>query len=342
MAAAAANAYAARNWLGSKLNAQEALAAINQVAVHVHRANDVISGITALFKSEEKGKSGCRRQHSRPIGLDLLELYLRRQNIELEPDLAPDLPPVEGNDVQLQQVLLNIIANAIDAMESGPLRKLTVRSQRSETGGVRVTHSEDTGTAIDSGQARSGVQAAVHDQGKRHGDGVVDLPSARSRRMAVPLACAARGQGGSLCPIRIARHARCQIVCCCIATRCFFVTGQVRRRCREYRSATPWFNSPKPLDFPNHSWPAAERATCREEKHADSDVPSDRGGLTVTALLAMPTVASAQTEKISYEEAFKRCKAFLDKEKGGLASKHHQRAGQNPARRGLHAEISES
>lgn len=42
--------------------------------------------------------------------------------------------------------------------------------------------------------------------------------------------------------------------------------------------------------------------------------------MTVTALLAMPTVASAQQKKISYEEAFKRCKAFLDKEKGGLAS----------------------
>ena len=40
--------------------------------------------------------------------------------------------------------------------------------------------------------------------------------------------------------------------------------------------------------------------------------------LTVTAAVAMPTVASAQ-KKITYEQAFKRCKAYIDKEKGGLA-----------------------
>lgn len=43
-------------------------------------------------------------------------------------------------------------------------------------------------------------------------------------------------------------------------------------------------------------------------------------GLSICAIFASPTIASAQKaqKKISYEEAFKRCKAFLDKEKGGL------------------------
>jgi hypothetical protein len=40
----------------------------------------------------------------------------------------------------------------------------------------------------------------------------------------------------------------------------------------------------------------------------------------VCAAVTMPTAASAQKKKISYEEAFKRCKAFIDKEKGGFAS----------------------
>ncbi len=38
----------------------------------------------------------------------------------------------------------------------------------------------------------------------------------------------------------------------------------------------------------------------------------------IGAVLAMPATASAQKKKISYEEAFKRCKAFMDKEKGSL------------------------
>jgi hypothetical protein len=40
--------------------------------------------------------------------------------------------------------------------------------------------------------------------------------------------------------------------------------------------------------------------------------------LAVSAVVAMPTVASAK-KRISYEQAFKRCKAYIDKEKGGLA-----------------------
>ena len=42
--------------------------------------------------------------------------------------------------------------------------------------------------------------------------------------------------------------------------------------------------------------------------------------LSVCAAFAIPTIASSAQKKISYEEAFKRCKAFIDKEKGGLAN----------------------
>jgi predicted transcriptional regulator len=40
----------------------------------------------------------------------------------------------------------------------------------------------------------------------------------------------------------------------------------------------------------------------------------------VCVVIAVPSTASAAKRKISYEEAFKRCKAFIDKEKGGFAS----------------------
>jgi signal transduction histidine kinase/ABC-type uncharacterized transport system substrate-binding protein len=147
LAAAAANAYAARNWLGTKLNVSEAIAAINQIAISVHRANDVISGITAMFKGGEKKTGPVDINSVIQSVLTVLQLNLRKHGIEIETSLADDAPRVEGNEVQLQQVVLNLVANAIDAMQTSKIRKLCVRSARSASGGVRVTI-QDTGAGI--------------------------------------------------------------------------------------------------------------------------------------------------------------------------------------------------
>ena len=58
--------------------------------------------------------------------------------------------------------------------------------------------------------------------------------------------------------------------------------------------------------------------------------------LSVCAAFAIPTIASAQ-KKISYEEAFKRCKAFMDKEKGSLGA--GTTSVQQGTRRGVHEEV---
>ena len=59
------------------------------------------------------------------------------------------LPIVHGDQVHLQQVVLNLILNAVDAMEGVPAsrRRLDIRTARSETGGVEITVS-DTGIGI--------------------------------------------------------------------------------------------------------------------------------------------------------------------------------------------------
>jgi len=61
--------------------------------------------------------------------------------VELETHLAAALPPVSGDDVQLQQVLLNLIANACQAMatDTGSARQLLVRTSAAAGGGVQVT-----------------------------------------------------------------------------------------------------------------------------------------------------------------------------------------------------------
>ena len=89
------------------------------------------------------------------IALSLSEL--QRSRVILRPELADDLPPVTGDRVQLQQVILNLLRNASDAMsgvDDRP-RQLVIRTERDEEGDrVRLTV-QDAGVGFDP-RVRSG------------------------------------------------------------------------------------------------------------------------------------------------------------------------------------------
>src|SRR5262249_53963688 len=60
--------------------------------------------------------------------------------VSLQTDLAPDLPRVSADPVQLQQVVMNLMLNGIDAMNGvDGKRELTIRSQRGEDGGLLIS-----------------------------------------------------------------------------------------------------------------------------------------------------------------------------------------------------------
>src|SRR6516162_1765707 len=80
--------------------------------------------------------------------MDLVYIDLRKHQIELKTELSDQLPPVFGNRIQLQQVILNLVMNAIDAMRSVPDRVLTVKTTLNELDGVHVSIA-DTGIGID-------------------------------------------------------------------------------------------------------------------------------------------------------------------------------------------------
>jgi signal transduction histidine kinase len=63
-------------------------------------------------------------------------------------DLSEDLPPILGNEVQLQQVILNLVMNAIEAMSSAEPRVLSIKSACNGRDCVHVSI-EDTGNGID-------------------------------------------------------------------------------------------------------------------------------------------------------------------------------------------------
>jgi len=84
------------------------------------------------------------------FALELRALDLSRLDIVVQTDLAHDLPPLSGDRVQLERLVCNLIANALDAMKDveGRPRELRISSVVGEAGEVRV-EIEDSGSGID-------------------------------------------------------------------------------------------------------------------------------------------------------------------------------------------------
>jgi C4-dicarboxylate-specific signal transduction histidine kinase len=115
-----------------------------------NRASDVITRLRALFgKKDTATESVDVNEATREvIALSLGEL--QRSRVILRAELADDLPPVTGDRVQLQQVILNLVRNASDAMsgvDDRP-RQLVIRTERDEDDRVHLIV-QDTGVGFD-------------------------------------------------------------------------------------------------------------------------------------------------------------------------------------------------
>ncbi|HEU5246671.1 MAG TPA: PAS domain-containing protein [Candidatus Udaeobacter sp.] len=104
------------------------------------RAGDVIRGIQGMVK---KGVPAHRRIDLNDIVMSVVRMVKPNamlHSCELGTFLDPDLPTVEGDPVQLQQVLVNLIINAFDAMRDTPLnrRKVVIATERTADGATRV------------------------------------------------------------------------------------------------------------------------------------------------------------------------------------------------------------
>jgi C4-dicarboxylate-specific signal transduction histidine kinase len=126
----------------------KAMESFRRIAADGHRADDVIESVRATFKKSVRNR----------LPLDVNEIILealacehdafRKHTIVVQTAPALRLPKVNGDRTQLQQVLLNLIANAIQAMSSHEEpRVLVVRSEEHENGGVLVSVA-DTGPGV--------------------------------------------------------------------------------------------------------------------------------------------------------------------------------------------------
>ena len=110
----------------------------------------MIARLRALFKKTTTASESLDLNEAAREVLALSMSELQRAQVIVRTELAHDLPPVKGDRVQLQQVILNLVLNAAEAMSTieDRSRQLVVRTERDEGDHVRLTV-RDTGPGFD-------------------------------------------------------------------------------------------------------------------------------------------------------------------------------------------------
>jgi C4-dicarboxylate-specific signal transduction histidine kinase len=154
IAAAVTNANTCLRWLTrDHPDLQEAREAASRIVEDVTRAAGIISRVRLLFKKSTPQREPVDINEAIREMIVLLRSEATRYNIAVRMELAADLPRIMGDRVQLQQVLMNLIVNSIDAMkEVDGVRELAVKSHRTEKEELLVSVS-DTGVGLPPQQA---------------------------------------------------------------------------------------------------------------------------------------------------------------------------------------------
>jgi PAS domain S-box-containing protein len=149
IAAAVTNANTCVRWLArDPPDIAEARAAALRIVDDGRRATDIISGIRLLFTKGAPQREWVDVNDLIREMTVLLRSEATRYDISVQTALAPDLPQVMGDRVQLQQVLMNLIMNGIDAMKAvESTRDLAITSQRGDNEHLIVSVS-DTGVGL--------------------------------------------------------------------------------------------------------------------------------------------------------------------------------------------------
>ena len=101
-----------------------------------------------MFKSKKLANVSIDLNQLIEDVLTLVQGTVKKHDIAVHTELDRAIMPVTGNRVQLQQVLFNLVTNAIDAMETVADRTLVVKSEREDGDRARITI-EDSGTGIE-------------------------------------------------------------------------------------------------------------------------------------------------------------------------------------------------
>jgi signal transduction histidine kinase len=151
LAAIATNAAAGLRWLAAATpNLNEASNALTRIVNDARRASEVIGGIRLMFKKDSQAAALQDVNELIREVLTLVRSEVENHRVVIYPELLDDLPQVPVNRVQLRQVIVNLLMNAVDAMDAVTD---SARAVRIKTGiydsNYLLIAVEDTGTGID-------------------------------------------------------------------------------------------------------------------------------------------------------------------------------------------------
>jgi len=151
LAAIVNNANASLRWLGQDPpNVARARSVLERVVSDGGRASEVIGSIRSMLEKSSQERMQLDVNDLIREVMTFVRADLKHHGITVRTELDGDLPRISAVRIQLQQVLLNLIANAVESMASVEerARVITVRSQKGEGYGIVITV-EDTGIGID-------------------------------------------------------------------------------------------------------------------------------------------------------------------------------------------------
>ena len=161
LAAIVNNAAACLHWLDAQ-NLEQARESTELIIEDGHRAGEIIDRVRALVRKHPPRKDAVDINAIILEVIGLVRYELRGHGVAVGTGLGKDLPPVLGDRIQLQQVLLNLIMNAIEAMsgDGEASRELTITSMSTEVDGIVIAVT-DSGPGLDPA-ARDRLFEAFH------------------------------------------------------------------------------------------------------------------------------------------------------------------------------------
>jgi PAS domain S-box-containing protein len=145
-------AQACRHWVQdfTMENQDKLLKLIEQISLQADRAGQIIRRLRDFVRRADSSRTQENINDLVKDVFHLMEIEARVHSICLETDLAPDLPRITVDRIQIEQVITNLVKNAMDATEDLPLkfRHITVKTGLNAEGGVEVSVT-DTGKGID-------------------------------------------------------------------------------------------------------------------------------------------------------------------------------------------------
>lgn len=133
-------------------HSEKVISALQAIQVQADRASEIIRRLRKFVKKQNPQKTDVNINALIADVMDFMEMEINEHKVQVRLDLLGNLPQVHADAIQIEQVLVNLIRNSLDAMShvDAVTRQLNVRSYLNETAYVQVDVA-DTGEGIDAG-----------------------------------------------------------------------------------------------------------------------------------------------------------------------------------------------